>query len=80
MKTCPFCKAPITLRVIEHVHRWGGRFYLFRNVRADVCTQCGETFLGPDVLRQMDGAIAGDQGHVEQISIPVIILPDPAAA
>lgn len=25
MKTCPFCKASIKRKRIEHVHRWGVR-------------------------------------------------------
>ena len=45
MKSCPFCKATIRRKRIEHVHRWGGHLYLFKNVRAEVCSQCGETFL-----------------------------------
>ncbi len=54
MKSCPFCKAPLKRKIIEHVHRWGGHWYLFKNVRAEVCGQCGETFLRPTVLRLMD--------------------------
>lgn len=47
MKSCPFCKAPLKRKTIEHIHRWGRRLYLFKNIQAEVCGQCGETFLKP---------------------------------
>lgn len=75
MKTCPFCKAPVKRKVVEHVHRWGGRLYLFKNVRAEVCTQCGETFFGPEVLRMMDSLTASGKVGKNKISVPVISLP-----
>ena len=58
MKSCPFCKAPVKRKTIEHIHRWGGRLYLSKNVQAEVCGQCGETFLKPAVLRLMDRCTA----------------------
>lgn len=80
MKTCPFCKARIKPKTIEHVHRRGGRLYLFKNVRAEVCSQCGETFLKPEVLRMMDTVTATGKVGKTKISIPVIILPTKVSA
>jgi YgiT-type zinc finger domain-containing protein len=58
MKSCPFCKEPLKRKTIEHVHRWRRRLYLFKNVHAEVCSQCGEIFLKPAVLRFMDRCTA----------------------
>ncbi|MBI2471980.1 MAG: YgiT-type zinc finger protein [Planctomycetes bacterium] len=44
MKTCPFCKGNIETRKISHMHRWNDKFYLFENIKAEVCKQCGEVF------------------------------------
>ena len=80
MKSCPFCKAPVKRKAIEHVHRWGERLFLFKNVQAEVCSQCGETFLKPAVLRLMDRcAVTGKVGRA-RVSIPVISLPDKVSA
>lgn len=80
MKTCPFCKAPLKRKAIEHVHRWGGHWYLFKNVRAEVCSQCGETFLKPDVLRLLDTYTSTGKVGKTRVSIPVINLQDKVSA
>lgn len=80
MKSCPFCKAPLKRKAIEHIHRWGGRLYLFRNVQAEVCSQCGETFLKPALLRLMDRCTATGKVGRARLSIPVISLPDKVSA
>lgn len=80
MKSCPFCKAPLKRRAIEHVHRWGGHLYLFKNVRAEVCTQCDETFLKPAVLELLDRYVAQGKVGKVRVSIPVISLPDKVSA
>jgi YgiT-type zinc finger domain-containing protein len=75
MKSCPFCKAPLKRKTIDHVHRWGERLFLFKNIRAEVCTQCGETFLKPAVLRLMDKCTSSGKVGKARISIPVISVP-----
>lgn len=80
MKSCPFCKAPVKRKTIEHVHRWGKRLFLFKNVQAEVCSQCGETFLKPAVLRLMDRCTATGKVGQARVSIPVISLPDKVSA
>jgi len=80
MKTCPFCKAGLRRKRIEHMHRWGGRLCLFKNVRAEVCSQCGETFLGPEALRLMDAYTSKGTVGRTRIIVPVISLPDKVGA
>ncbi len=66
MKTCYFCKGPRHRRRIEHMHDWGGERYLIRNVRAEVCGQCGEAFLAPATLKEIDRIVSKGRpnGHV----------------
>lgn len=45
-------------RRIEHMHECSGERFLIRNVRAEVCGQCGEVFLGPGALKGIDRAIS----------------------
>ena len=74
MKECPFCKGPILEKRIEHVHRWGEKLYILRNVPAEVCSQCGETFFGPDALKGMDRIVASEVQPEAHRSVPVYSL------
>ena len=71
MKSCPFCKAPIDETRVEHLHRWEGKLYVFRNVPADVCRQCGEVFFGPGTLETMDQVVMREHTPEEHLSVPV---------
>ena len=76
MTTCPFCGAPVKERLVEHIHRWGGEIRVMRNVPADVCVRCGETFFGPDALKAMDAvalAVAKREPD-ERLAVPVYSL------
>ena len=74
MERCPFCNGTVASRRVEHVHHWRGTLYIFRNVAAEVCLQCGETFFAPDALEAMDRVVSENiqpEGHV---SVPVFSL------
>ena len=72
MKTCPFCKGNIEARKIDHMHKWGNEFYLFENIRAEVCKQCGEVFFLPDTLKLIDKYVLEKKAAEKTICIPVI--------
>ena len=74
MSMCPFCKGRVHPERVEHVHRWGERLVILRNVPADVCTQCGEVFFGPEALRAMDAVVTGDLTPEQHRSVPVYTL------
>jgi YgiT-type zinc finger domain-containing protein len=80
MKTCPFCKGNIQMMPIDHLHRWGKDIYLFENVTAEVCSQCGETFFAPEVLELMDKHVQKKFKPQRTISIPVIKFAEKAVA
>ena len=73
MKTCYFCQGIVERRRIDHMARCGGSFVLVRELPAEVCTQCGETFLDASASRRVDRAIAeAGQAH-EHLSVPVVV-------
>ena len=74
MTICPFCSAPVEERLVEHIHRWEGEIYILRNVPADVCVQCGQTFFGPDALKAMDAVALAEREPDERLAIPVYSL------
>ena len=76
MKTCPFCKGDIEIRKISHMHKWGEEFYLFENIEAEVCSQCGETFSLPGTLKTIDKFVTEKKRSQKTINIPVIEMSD----
>ena len=78
MKTCYYCKGPLRRRRIEHMHEWGGERSLIKNVQAEVCDQCGEAFLAPATLKEIDRLVSNGRpkGHV---SVAVFELKSRAA-
>ena len=78
MKTCYFCKAPLSNRHVEHMHEWAGQRYLIRNVQADVCDQCGEAFLAPSALKEIDRVVSEGRPK-EHVSVAVFDLKSDAA-
>ena len=80
MKICYFCKGAIEIKKIEHIHHWKGKMYLFKNLKAEVCSQCGEIFLPPESLKFMDKTIQSP-GRIEaEIKIPVFSAPESLSA
>ncbi len=78
MKACPFCKGNIKICKINHMHKWKDEFYLFENIRAEVCKQCGEVFFFPDTLKLIDKCIVEKKKGKKTISVPVIEIADMA--
>ena len=74
MDRCYFCKGKVEGKVIRHVHQWGEKVFIFKNVPAEVCTQCGETYFGPEALEEMDRIVAGPPEPEEIAQVPVYSL------
>ena len=72
MKRCYFCKGEIVKKKVKHVHTWGNKMILFKQIPAEVCKQCGETYFAPDVIEIMDKVMAGEYEIKESINIPVV--------
>jgi YgiT-type zinc finger domain-containing protein len=71
MKQCYFCKGKIEKRMIRHVHQWGEQIFIFKNVPAEVCPQCGETYFGPKALEKMDKVVMNLPEPEEVTQVPV---------
>lgn len=76
MQKCYFCKGKLAHERIRHVHRWGNRIVIFDNVPAEVCQQCGEVYLSPEVLQLMDEMTLQDYQPKAVLSVPVFSLPE----
>lgn len=56
---------------IRHVHQWGEQVYIFEDVPAEVCSQCGEVYFSPDVLDMMDRIAANEIKPQHTMEVPV---------
>lgn len=74
MDSCYFCKGKVERRMIRHVHQWKESIFLFKSVPAEVCTQCGETYFGPEALEQMDRIVMTQPEPEETTQVPVYSL------
>ena len=72
MEKCYFCKGKLIKKKINHLHSWGDKIILFEDVEAEVCTQCGEVYFPPKVLKKMDKVVASSFKAKKKITIPVV--------
>ena len=42
--TCSFCDSELEERLVQHEYRWEGNLFVFEDVPARVCRQCGEKY------------------------------------
>src|SRR5207253_7470898 len=63
-------------KVVTHVHTWEGKIFLFEDVPADVCQQCGEIYFSPDILEVMDKIVTSDIEPKTKVAVPVFSISD----
>ena len=53
MKKCPRCGGELEDKRITHPQQYEGKILILENVPAEVCQQCGEVLLRPDILERV---------------------------
>lgn len=72
VKKCYFCRGVVVKKRIRHVHAWGEKLIVVKGTPAQVCKQCGETYLEPAVIKAIDRVTAGPRKIKETIQVPVV--------
>ena len=72
MRTCYFCKGPVHRRSIEYMGKKSNGYYLVKDVDAEVCDNCGETYLGPESVELIDSAWERITEAREHLQVPVV--------
>ncbi len=57
MKSCPLCGGGLVERRITHPQKYKGEIFVLENVPAEVCEQCGEVLLRPEILELLQDMI-----------------------
>lgn len=74
MQSQCFCKTELTARLITHVMGVHGKSYIFENVPALVCDQCGEVFFSGDVHDMILHAVYDDVEPARTAEVDVFDL------
>jgi len=64
---------------VELVYQYKGRLYIFQNVPAGVCQQCGEKYLTAKVAKEIEHRIMTKEKWAKTITVPVDVLPEEIA-
>lgn len=77
MIKCSVCGAKIINKEVTYTQEFKGRIYVVSNVPALVCSQCGEQYLSPDTVDEIQNVIEqGEKGKFKPIKqAPVFNFP-----
>lgn len=77
MNICSVCKAKLEERRITYTQELEGKVYVVSDVPALVCPQCGEQYLAPDTVDEIQKVIEqGEKGKRKPVKqIPVFHFP-----
>lgn len=56
-RLCPLCGGVLVKETVTHEERRDGELYIFENVEALVCDQCGEEYLSAEALAAIDRVV-----------------------
>ena len=74
MRKCPLCGGELEERAVTHPQNHKGRIIILENVPAEVCLQCGEVLLRPDVLERMQEVVWSEAAPRRTAQVPVYDL------
>jgi YgiT-type zinc finger domain-containing protein len=72
---CSFCGGEVKENKVELDYRYKGNLYIFREVPAGVCKQCGEKYLTSKVAKEIERRIQTKKEWDTTIMVPVDIFP-----
>lgn len=71
---CPLCGGALVKETIKYEERRNGELYIFENVKALVCDQCGEEYLSAEALEEMDRVVREARKPTRKVETPVFDL------
>jgi YgiT-type zinc finger domain-containing protein len=66
-RRCSACKGALEQRLIRYIQEYQGRVVIIDNVPAEVCTQCGEQFISPEVAKKIQSLVWGQAGEPKPV-------------
>jgi YgiT-type zinc finger domain-containing protein len=69
--TCSFCDGELEERLVQHEYRWEGELFVFEDVPAHVCRQCGEKYFDARVVKTMERVVLQRLEPKRILQVPV---------
>jgi YgiT-type zinc finger domain-containing protein len=76
---CSFCGGEVKDERVELDYRYKGRLYIFQEVPAGVCQQCGEKYLTAKVTKEVERRIQTKEKWEKTVSVPIDIFSEEVA-
>ena len=77
---CSFCGGEVKAEMVELDYRYKGNLYVFRDVPAGVCQQCGEKYLTARTAKIIEYEMQTKQAWKETITVPLIAFGEAVTA
>ena len=71
MKKCPLCGGELEPKTVTHPQEYKGGIFILENVPVEVCVQCGEVLLRPEVLEKIQELVWSEQAPRRTAAVPV---------
>ena len=71
MRKCPLCGGKLEEKSITYPQKYKSRIVILENMPADVCRQCGEVLLRPDVVEHVQKLVWSEAAPKRTAQIPV---------
>ena len=69
--TCGVCHGQLVGKTIEFDGKWGERRIIFSEVPADVCAQCGNTYVWLEVSKRIEELAMFDEPPDSFVQVPL---------
>ena len=71
---CSICNGKVIKQKINYIQWYKDHPVIIRNVPAEVCTQCGEQLLKPEIVEKLQSVIWECKKPIRKISTPVYAI------
>lgn len=68
---CAICGGRKETKQVTLEHHWGEKLVIFEGVPAQVCRDCGEIWLSPEVAKEMDKKLVESRQPDKFVTVPV---------
>lgn len=75
---CSFCQGEVKEARVELDYRYKGRLYVFQNVPAGACQQCGERYLTARIAKEIEKKIQKKK-WAKTIAVPMEVFTEEAS-
>lgn len=77
---CSLCGSEVVPKLVRHTYHWNGQLFIFEDVSAGMCVQCGEAYFTAETVKTMEKAVLSKLSPKRTIRVPVYVYAEALAA